>query len=98
MRILGENNEGFIVSLSKVEIANIFGLYSEFSDGFKTKLKQAEGEDIPISTIYQHYFAVKNILNAPEYDKAISKLKDMQQVLTSIDPLIQIIKKNYEAD
>ena len=93
MRVLGENKRGFIVSLSKEELANVLGIYSEYSAEFKDLLKQVNNVDIPISKIYKNYIKVKSIVSTPEYDKAITKLKNMQQVLEAIDPLIQTIKK-----
>ena len=96
MRVLGENKEGFIVSLSREELANVLGIYSEYSAEFKDSLKQANNVDIPISKIYKNYIKVRSIVSSPEYDKATTKLKNMQQALESIDPLIQTIKKKYE--
>lgn len=96
MRVLGENKEGFIVSLSREELANVLGIYNKFSDEFNGLIKQANNVDIPVSKIYKNYIKVRSIVSTPEYDKAITKLKNMQQALESIDPLIQTIKKKYE--
>lgn len=96
MRVLGENKEGFIVSLSREELANVLGIHNEFSDKFNGLIKQANNLDIPISKIYKNYIKVRSIVSTPEYDKAITKLKNMQQALEAIDPLIQTIKKKYE--
>lgn len=91
MKIIGQANEGYIVNVSSVELANILGLYSSYDSEFREAVNRAikYETDIPISDIYKHYYNLKSVVASPEYDTARAKLTKMLEALTPIDNLLK---------
>lgn len=88
MKVIGENKEGYIITATKDEIANLQGLYNHYSDNFRVNV----GEDINIQSFYKTVQTVKRIRY---YCKEMKKAAELiNEVTSSID----IITKDEESE
>lgn len=89
MKIIGEANERFIVSLTENELANVMGLFSKY-DLLRPFLNNAIKKeiDIEISDIYKKHESIVRLQNTKDYDSARTKLRGMLEALTSIEDKI----------
>lgn len=79
MKIIGQTNEGYILSATIREIANLLGYYGSFSTGFK---KPEDGDIINIADMYNHLFKLK------EEQKKLSEMANsLRTAATLIDAL-----------
>ena len=69
------------------------GKYSKYDIIFADLKEDAE---VNISSIYNQHYALTNLLNTPDYDLARTKLKNMLEVLTPVDNLLEKLKGTYE--
>lgn len=91
MKIIGQSNDGYVVKVSSVELANILGLYSNWENEFRGEVAKAikYETEIPVSRIYQKYYNLKKVISANKgYDNARSKLEEMLEALTPIEDLL----------
>lgn len=101
MKIIGQANENYIVSVSSVELANILGFYSNWDDGFRGAVATAikHETDLQVSKIYEHYYNLKHVVTSNEgYDNARKRLEDMLKALTPIEDLLIEEKKLIDED
>lgn len=91
MKIIGQSNEDYIVKVSSVELANILGLYSSWESEFREAVAKAikNETNIPISKIYEHYYALKDVISRNVgYDNARKRLQEMLEALTPVEDLL----------
>lgn len=60
MKIIGKANNGFILEANTDEIANLMGMYSRYSAGYKDQ-KPHVGDEINIKGLYNKYAALKSL-------------------------------------
>ena len=72
MKVIGENKDGYIITATKDEIANLQGLYSHYSNDFRVNV----GEDINIQPFYKIGREVQSLRNYNEEMKKAMKCID----------------------
>ena len=75
MLVIGENKDGYILSISNSEMANLLGSYSEYEDGGRPKV----GEDINISGMYRFLYELSH--HKREIEKQRKELLSMAEKL-----------------
>lgn len=101
MKVIGSDtdNETYILHVSKGELANILGCYSQYDDKFKELIRLAShGESIQVSEIYKNYYKVRSIVESAPYATAVTKLKEMLEAIEPINELIKEVKETYETN
>lgn len=78
MKVIGENKEGYIITATKDEIANLQGLYSYYNNDFRVNV----GEDINIQSFYKMGREVQSLHNHNE---------EMKKAIKCIDEATRII-------
>ena len=79
MKVIGKAENGYIITASKEEIANLNGLYSEYADGFKVEI----GDEINIKEMYRIAARAKQIRSM---DKELRRVVDcIQESIRTID-------------
>jgi hypothetical protein len=81
MKIIGETKTGYIVDISKDEMANIFGYFS----GSSTKMRISVGDDVCLSEAYHAYEKILSVMasfkGASElFEKNIDVLKRLADI------------------
>ena len=78
MKVIGETNDGYILQASKEEIANLQGLYSQYSEGFRVNVE----DEINITPFYRM---------AKNANSLRSKSDELRSAANYIDSAIRII-------
>ena len=88
MKIIGENKEGYIITATKDEVANLQGLYNHYSDNFRAQV----GEDINTQFVYEIGQLMKRIRY---YCKEMEKAEELINKATGI---INFVTKDTEGE
>ena len=90
MKVISEIPKGkVLVSLTRKELANLLGEYSEYD--IKREVLDnliSEETDFPISRIYLKHSQINKLQKQASYDKARFKLEEMLEALTPIESFI----------
>ena len=78
MKVIGKSENGYIITATKDEIANLQGLYSQYSDGFKVNV----GDELNITPFYHM---------AKEANGIRSRRDELESVANHIDSALRII-------
>ena len=78
MKVIGESENGYIITATKDEIANLQGLYSHYSDGFNVDV----GDELNIKPFYDM---------AKEANSMRSRRNELESVANHIDSALRII-------
>lgn len=78
MKVIGESKNGYIITATKDEIANLQGLYSYYSDGFKVNV----GDELNINPFYDM---------AKKANSIRSRRDELESVANHIDAALRII-------
>jgi hypothetical protein len=102
MIIMGEAKDSFIVELSKDELARVLGYNGWHAPGFIGATKRAiiDRSNVDVSRVYSKYTSIAKVLSDQQhdYDKARTKLQEMLDALTPIEPLFNNLNEIYETD
>lgn len=94
MKILAEKHEGYILDVTKDELANILGYHSAYSDEFRrAAINDAIKHNTPvkISDIYKDYERTRYYKENERLKEAATKLKQMIKALEPIEEVIKIL-------
>jgi RNA polymerase-interacting CarD/CdnL/TRCF family regulator len=83
MKVIGKNDEGFIVEMSEDEAYNLTGYYSRYSDD---KKKIQVGDEITIHEMYQQLYKLE--WNRKDIKEAQNKLRKAADNLETVVPVI----------
>jgi len=93
MKIIAENPNGFIIDMSKTELANLIGYYSNDNGDFK-KLRDdcvlKVGSEIAISKMYELLYSMRS--NEQRFKKASELLAKISETLLLVDPVVRQIQ------
>ena len=78
MKVIGESENGYIITATKDEIANLQGLYSHYSDRFKVNV----GDELNIESFYDM---------AKKANSIRSRRDELESVTRHIDSALRII-------
>lgn len=78
MKVIGESEDGYIITATKDEIANLQGLYSHYSDEFRVNV----GDELNIKPFYDMAKAANGIR---------SRRDELESVARHIDSALRII-------
>lgn len=78
MKVIGKSEDGYIITATKDEIANLQGLYSHYSDGFEVNV----GDELNIKPFYDMAKEANNIRDRRD---------ELESVARHIDSAIRII-------
>lgn len=78
MKVIGKSENGYIITATKDEIANLQGLYSQYSDGFKVNV----GDELNIEPFYDM---------ARKANSIRSRRDELESVANHIDSALRII-------
>lgn len=85
VKIIGTTQEGYILSASLEEIANLLGFYSAYDD--KAKVRDLKsGTEIKISGLYQHLYALSSMKK--KLGEAQSALRECADRITPVVPVV----------
>jgi hypothetical protein len=79
MEIIGENGDTLILSASRREVANIIGVYSDYTEGGRVKT----GSEIKVSDVFSKYYSIM---------KAHQKIKEIKMHCSSILDSVQTVE------
>lgn len=78
MKVIGESENGYIITATKDEIANLQGLYSHYNDKFNVDV----GDELNIKSFYDM---------AKEANSIRSRRDELESVANHIDSALRII-------
>ena len=88
MKVIGENKDGYIITATKDEIANLQGLYSHYNDDFRVNV----GEDINIKPFYKMGREVQSLHNHNE------EMKKAMECINEATRIIDFVTKCTESE
>lgn len=90
MKIIAIKTKTVLVEMQPDELANVLGHYSTYHGDYHKTVKKAEdtGEDLKVSSFYNHHRGVNNLLKQLPYLEARKKLEEMVVTLKAIEPLL----------
>jgi hypothetical protein len=93
MKVISEiPKDKVLVSLTKKELANLLGEYSEYDIKREVLDNMILQEiDFPISDIYIKHYKINQLQKQASHDKARFKLEEMLEALTPIENLISAL-------
>lgn len=90
MKIIGLTNDGFVVDMRGVEMANLIGHYSEYSDGYPFKHgRPAVGTEVKINDLYQQLRKVEEARS--QLTKAQKDLHELANKLGPVSALVPLV-------
>jgi len=95
MKLIAENKTGFIVDMSKTELANLIGYYYIDESEVQNKIRGVYndlcvGAEINISKMYEQLNSMKN--NEQRFKQASDLLAKIADTLLLVDPIIRQIQ------
>lgn len=88
MKVIGENKEGYIITATKDEIANLQGLYSHYNEKFKVNV----GDDINIQAFYEMGSEAKLLHIHSE------RMKEAVKCINKATSIIDFVTKDAESE
>lgn len=83
MKVIATTQEGYILEAGRDEVANLMGMYSSYSDGFRIP---SIGDDINIEGLYEKYRAAERIRNEKASLDGIINM--LQRAAADVEPFI----------
>lgn len=78
MKVIGKSEDGYIITATRDEIANLQGLYSHYSDEFKVDV----GDELNIEPFYNM---------AKKANSIRSRRDELESIASHIDSVLRII-------
>lgn len=92
MKIIGETAEGFLLSATRTEIANLSGYYSEYS-----KVKFKPGDELEVSKIYKSFYVISKMARH-DLTTSINSITSILKALEDIQSGTIVVFKESEKD
>lgn len=87
MKIVAQTYEGYMLEVSKSDIANLIGYYGEYDMGDKYRPKI--GDEIKINDMYKQLYTLQN--KQPELKKVVDTLRGLADLLEPTVPVIESV-------
>jgi hypothetical protein len=82
MKIIGETKDGYILSATKTEAANVVGVYSEYSDNARFRI----GDELVVSRAYRRIYELSN--NKDSLKTVCKQLHAMAELLEPVTDVV----------
>lgn len=99
MKVISEIlKDKVLVSLTKKELANLLGEYSEYDIKREVLDNMISQEiDFPISDFYMQHYRINQLQRQADYNKARFRLEEMLEALTPIENLLSDLSDKGES-
>jgi len=84
VKIIGESRNGYILEVSKDEVANLIGYSSQYNTKYKPL---SVGDEVLVSKMFRQLYDLQN--NQPELQKVVGTLRNLADLLEPICPVIE---------
>lgn len=87
MKIVAQTYNGYMLEVSKSEIANLIGYYGEYD--MKSSYAPKIGDEIKINDMYKQLYSLQN--KQPELKKVVDTLRGLADLLEPTVPVIESV-------
>ena len=91
MKIIGTHENGYIIDMSKTEMSNLIGYYSEYSEEFRG-MKLKSGDEINVDKMYRQLYTLSH--KKQELAQTVMALRNMADLLEPVTPIIENVFEN----